>query len=75
MSATSLGFSFAPTKVAKLLSVLGFPVDLEKALAELHEVTDYSDALMFLPAAMVLLLYYGLLEPVSFQCAIKKSQF
>lgn len=64
MSATSLGFSFAPSKLAKLLAVLGFPSNLEKALQELHEVCDYSDALMFLPAAMILLLYYGLLEPV-----------
>lgn len=61
---TNLVFSFAPAKLAKLLQLVGFPSNLEKALGELHEVADFSDALLYLPAAMTLLLYYGLLEPI-----------
>ncbi|KAI1293556.1 Tetratricopeptide repeat protein 39A [Halotydeus destructor] len=61
---TNLVFSFAPTKLAKFLQFVGFPSNLEKALGELHEIADSGDALVYLPSAMTLLLYYGLLEPV-----------
>lgn len=61
---TNLVFSFAPAKLTKFLAMVGFPSNLEKALGELHEVADFGDALIYLPACMTLLSYYGLLEPV-----------
>lgn len=61
---TSLVLSFAPTKIAKFLTMVGINTDLDKALGEIHEVADVSDALFYIPAAMTLLLYYGLLQPL-----------
>lgn len=61
---TSLIFSFAPPKVAKFLTIFGLNTDLEKALSDIHEVADFNDALFYIPSAMTLLLYYGLVEPV-----------
>lgn len=61
---TSLVFSFAPPKIAKFMTIFGLNTDLEHALADIHEVADFNDALFYIPSAMTLLLYYGLLEPV-----------
>ena len=61
---TSLIFSFAPPKIAKLLTIFGLNTELETALADIHEVADFNDALFYIPSAMTLLLFYGLLEPV-----------
>lgn len=61
---TNLVFSFAPTKIAKFLNVVGFHSDLDKALADIREVADSSDVMCYIPAAMSLLTYYGLIMPI-----------
>lgn len=61
---TSLIFSFAPPKVAKFLTIFGLNTENEKALAEIHQVADSNDALFYIPSAMALLAYYGLIEPI-----------
>ena len=64
LAMSSLVFSFAPAKIAKLLSMIGLSTDMEKALAEISEVADYKDPFFFIPSGMALLLHYGCLEPV-----------
>ena len=64
LAITSMVFSFAPAKIGKFLSMIGINTNLEKALSEVHEVTEASDVFFYIPAAMTLLLYYGLLEPM-----------
>lgn len=61
---SSLVISYAPPKVTKFLTIFGLNTDLGKALADIHEVADFNDALFYIPSAMTLLLYYGLVEPV-----------
>lgn len=61
---TSLVFSFAPAKICRFLTMIGINSNMEKALADIHEVADASDVFFYIPAAMTLLLYYGLLEPM-----------
>ena len=61
---TNLVFSFAPAKIVKFLTMVGFPSNLDQALADIHEVSDSADALSYIPASMTLLLYYGLIEPI-----------
>ena len=64
LGVSSMIFSFAPTKIARLLTMVGISTDLEKALKEIHDVADSKDPFFFIPSAMSLLGYYGLLEPV-----------
>jgi tetratricopeptide (TPR) repeat protein len=64
LGVSSMVFSFAPAKIAKLLTMVGISTDLEKALKEIHDVCDSRDPLFFIPSSMALLGFYGLLEPV-----------
>lgn len=64
LGVSSLIFSFAPAKIARLLTMVGISADMEKALADIHEVADSKDPFYFIPSCMTLLGYYGLLEPV-----------
>jgi len=65
MAISKMVFSFAPDKVKKFMNMFGLSGDLEKGLEEIHEVADSQDAFIFIPAAMALLLWYGLIEPVN----------
>lgn len=64
LGTSSMVFSFAPTKIARLLTMVGINTDLDKALKEIHDVVDSNDPLFFIPSSMSLLGFYGLLEPV-----------
>lgn len=61
---TNLVFSFAPTKIAKFLTIVGFHSELDKALDDIRVVADSSDTLTYIPAAMSLMTYYGLIMPI-----------
>lgn len=60
----NLVFSFAPKKLVKVLSMVGFPADLQKALVDLHVVADFSDSFTYVIGVITLLVFYGFMEPV-----------
>lgn len=72
---TSIVVSFAPTKIGKLLTMIGLNSDVETAMTDLRETVSPKDAFFFLPASCSVLTNYGLLDSIQGPGEIRKDIF